>query len=177
MDLSKLTAEEQERWKRAQARQYSATARQRQVDREQDLRDKVQTLSIFQVLVEAAPDAVLLLSPDGRARILFANDQCGHFLRLDFSKSKGQALVGRSLLEWMSAQDKAAFVAAVGVCLFCKDATRRLHCTLYSPCSLFPLQPRGAMQQQRHQEPQYIDTTTMATTARGNKGRSDVSFK
>jgi len=41
------------------------------------------------VLVEAAPDAVLLLSFDERARILFANDQCGHLLRLDFWETKG----------------------------------------------------------------------------------------
>ena len=65
-----------------------------------------------------APDAILLLSPDERARILFANDQCGHLLQLDSSKPKGQALVERSLWEWMNAQDKAAVVAAIGVCVF-----------------------------------------------------------
>jgi hypothetical protein len=107
------------------------------------------------VLVEAAPDAILLLSPDERARILFANDQCGHLLQLDSSKPKGQALVERSLWEWMNAQDKAAVVAAIGVCVFCKGATRRLQCTLYSPRSPFALQPRVAMQQQGHQEPQH----------------------
>jgi PAS domain-containing protein len=97
MDLSKLTAKEQERWEKARARRYSALARQRRSDRAQDLRNQVEISSIFQVLVEAAPDAVLLLSRDERARILFANDQCGHLLRLDSSKPKGQALVGRSL--------------------------------------------------------------------------------
>jgi hypothetical protein len=122
-DLSKLTAEEQERWKKAQARQYSASARQRQVARVQGLRDKVQALGIFEVLVEAAPDAVLLLSPDGWARILFANDQSSHLLRPAPSGANGEALVGRSLWEWMDAQDKAAFVAAIGICIFCKDAT------------------------------------------------------
>jgi len=135
MDLSKLTADEQKRWKKAQARQYSASARQRQVAREQDLRDKVQTLSIFQVLVEAAPDAVLLPSPDGRARILFVNEQGSRLLRPTSSGAKDEALVGRSLWEWIKAQDKTAIVAAVGVCLFCKDATRRLQCTLFSPRS------------------------------------------
>ena len=95
--LSKLTAKEQERWKKARARRYSASARQRRSDREQDLRNQVEISSVFQVLVEAAPDAVLLLSRDERARILFANDQCGHLLRLDSSKPKGQALVERSL--------------------------------------------------------------------------------
>jgi hypothetical protein len=155
MDLSKLTAEEHERWKKARARKYSASARQRRLDREQDLRDQVEISSVFRVLVEAAPDAVLLLSPDERARILFANDQCGHFLRLESPTPKGQALVGQSLWEWMDAQDKAAVVAAIGVCIFCKGATRRVHCTLYSPRSPFALQPRVAMQQQGHQEPQH----------------------
>jgi len=42
--------------------------------REQDLRDQVEISGLFQVLVEAAPDAVLLLSLDGRVRILFVND-------------------------------------------------------------------------------------------------------
>jgi len=154
-DLSKLTAAEQARWKKARARQYSALARQRQMDREQDLRDQVETLSIFQVLVKAAPDPVLLLSPDGRACILFANDQCGHLLRLGSLGMKGQSLVGRSLWEWMDAQDKAAAVAAMGVCLFCKDATRRVRYTFYSPRSPFALQPGGATQQQENQEPQY----------------------
>ena len=155
MDLSKLTADEQERWKKARVRQYSAAARQRQVDREQDLRDQVEISSLFQVLVEAAPDAILLLSRDGRARILFANDRCGHLLRLGSSGAKGQALVGRSLWEWMDGQDKAAVVTAIGVCILCKNATRRVQCTLYSPRSPLGLQPRRAMQQQGHQKPQH----------------------
>ena len=151
-DLSKLTAEEQERWKKAQARQYSASARQRQVVREQDLRDKVQTLSIFQVLVEVAPDAVLLLSPDGRARILFVNDQGSQLLRPASSGVKEEALIGRSLLEWMDAQGKAAFVAAIGICIFCKDVTRRVQCILHSPCSPLVLQRGGRMQYYERQE-------------------------
>ena len=155
MDLSKLTAEEQERWIKARARQYSASARQRQSDRMQDLRDQLEISRVFQVLVDAAPDAVLLLSPDERARILFANDQCGHLLRLDYSNPEGQALVGRSLWEWMNAHDKAAVVAAIGVCLLCKDATRREHCTFHNPTSSFALQPRVVMQQQAHQGPQH----------------------
>jgi PAS domain-containing protein len=151
-DLSKLTAEEQERWKKAQARQYSASARPRQVVREQDLRDKVQTLSIFQVLVEATPDAVLLLSPDGRARILFVNDQGSQLLRPASSGVKEEALIGRSLLEWMDAQGKAAFVAAIGICIFCKDVTRRVQCILHSPCSPLVQQLGGQMQYYERQE-------------------------
>ncbi len=173
-DLSKLTAEEQERWKKAQARQYSASARQRQVAREQDLRDKVQALSIFEVLVETAPDAVLLLSPDGRARILFVNDQGSHLLRPASSGTKDEALVGRSLWEWMDAQDKAAFVAAIGICIFCKDATRRVQCTLRSPCSPLPLQRGGQMQHyeqeelQHHREQQQQQQETV---------RADLTFR
>jgi len=126
------------------------------VAREQDLRDKVLTLSIFQVLVEAAPDAVLLLSLDGRARILFVNEQGSHLLRPASSGVKGQTLVGRSLWEWMDAQDKAAVVAAIGVCIFCKDATRKVQCTLQRPCSPLALQPGGgAMQHHGQEEFQY----------------------
>ena len=123
--------------------------------REQDLRDKVLTLSIFQVLVEAAPDAILLLSPDGCARILFVNEQGSHLLRPASSGVKGQTLVGRSLWEWMDAQDKAAVVAAIGICIFCKDATRRVQCTLHSPCSPLALQPGGAMQHHGQEKFQY----------------------
>ena len=81
-DLSKLTAEEQTRWKRAKARQYSASARRRQAEREDELRDTVEALSIYRVLIKAAPDAVLLLSSGVQARILFANDRCSKLLRL-----------------------------------------------------------------------------------------------
>ena len=158
-DLSKLTADELERRKRAQARQYSASARRRQVDREQDLRDQVKTLSIFQVLTEAAPDAVLLLSPDGRARILFVNDRCSQLLWPGSLGAKGQALVGRSLWEWMDAQDKAALIGAIGVCIFCKDATRRVQCTFHSLWSPFALQSGGAMQQQGNQGAQHYRQT------------------
>jgi len=52
-------------------------------------------------------------------------------LRLGSSGAKGQALVGRSLWEWMDDQDKAAFIAAVGICIFSKDAKNRT--TLDSP--------------------------------------------
>lgn len=197
-DLSKLTAEEQERWKKAQARQYSrqysASARERQVVREQDLRDKVQTLSIFQVLVEAAPDAVLLLSPDGRACILFVNDQGSQLLWPASSGVKEEALVGRSLLEWMDAQGKAAFVAAIGICIFCKDVTRRVQCILHSPCSPLVLQRGGQMQyyereelehhqeqQQQKQEAVRADLTLRSTERglvvyiRPRKGESKVN--
>jgi hypothetical protein len=95
-ELSKLPAEEQERWKKAQARQFSASARQRQMVREQDLRDKVQTLSIFQVLVEAAPDAVLLLSLDGRVCILFVNDQGSRLLLRPASSGGEERSPGRA---------------------------------------------------------------------------------
>jgi PAS domain-containing protein len=148
MDLSKLTAEEQERWKKARARKYSASARQRRLDRVQDLKDQVEISSVFRVLVEAAPDAVLLLSPDERACILFANDQCGDLLRLDSLTPKGQALVGQSLWEWMDGKDKAIVVAAIGVCVFCKGTTRRVQCTLYSPRSPFAPQLQVAQQQE-----------------------------
>jgi PAS domain-containing protein len=154
-DLSKLTAEEQGRWKRAQARQHSASARQKQVDRERNLRDQMEALSISQVLIEAAPDAVLLLSPDGQARILFVNDRCSHLLWPGSLRAKGQALVGRSLWEWMDAQDKAAVSAVIGVCFSCKNVTRRAQCTLYSPRSPFALQPGGTMQQLGNQKPQH----------------------
>jgi len=81
-DLSKLTAEEQTRWKRAKARQYSASARRRHAEKEEELRDTVEALSIYRVLIKAAPDAVLLLSSGAQARILFANDRCSKLLRL-----------------------------------------------------------------------------------------------
>jgi hypothetical protein len=112
---------------------------------------------------------ILLLSPDERARILFANDQCGPLLQLDSVRSKGQALVRRSLWEWMNAQDKADVVAAIGVCIFCKDATRRVHCTLSSPGSPYALQPREAMQQ--HQDPQHYQQQQQETV------RADLTFR
>ena len=122
MDLSKLTAEEQTRWKRAKARQYSASARRRQAEREEELRDTVEALSIFGVLIKAAPDAVLLLSPGVQARILFANDRCSKLLRLPLWGGEEQALVGRCLWEWMDATDKATVIAAIATGISCNDS-------------------------------------------------------
>jgi hypothetical protein len=120
-DLSKLTAEEQTRWKRAKARQYSALARRRQAEKEDELRDTIEALSIFRALIKAAPDAVLLLSPGVGARILFANDRCSKLLRLPWWGGEEQAPVGRCLWEWMDAADKAAVVAAVATGRSCSD--------------------------------------------------------
>ena len=69
----------------------------------------------------------------------------------------------------MDVQDKAVVVAAMGVCLFCKDAMRRVHCTLYSPGSPFALQPREAMQQ--HQDPQHYQQQQQETV------RADLTFR
>ena len=125
----------------------------------QDLRGQVEISSVFQVLVEVEPDAILLLSPDERARILFAKYQCGHLLLLDSAIPKGQALVGRSLWDWTDTQDKAAVVAAIGVCLYRKDATRQgalpppLPFRVAATSGDAAAGPRVAMQQQGHQEP------------------------
>jgi len=151
-DLSKLTAEEQTNWKKARARQYSALARQRQVEKEVELKEKVETLSMFQVLVKAAPDAVLLLSPDVRARILFVNDRCGQLLKLPLWRGEEQTLVGRCLWEWMNGRDKEAVVAAIGKCVLSKDMTRLVQVTLCPP----PLPPSVSVQQQ---EPMRVDLT------------------
>jgi hypothetical protein len=99
------------------------------------------------------------------------NDQCGHLLRLDSSKPKGQALVGRSLWEWMDVQDKAVVVAAMGVCLFLqgRDETGALH----------PLQPRLPFRAAapRGDAAAPGPTALPTTTVRDREGRSDVSFK
>ena len=146
-DLSKLTAEEQTRWKRAKARQYSASARRRQAEKEEDLRDTVEGLSIFRVLIKAAPDGVLLLSPGMRARILFVNDRCSKLLRLPLWGGGEQPLVGRCLWEWMDAADKATVVAAIGKSTSCSDDTQhQVRCTLRCPCSA--TQQRQQQQQQ-----------------------------
>jgi hypothetical protein len=146
-DLSKLTAEEQTRWKRAKARQYSASARRRQAEKEEELRDTVEALSIFGVLIKAAPDAVLLLSPGVQARILFANDRCSNLLRLPLWGGEKQPLVGRCLWEWMDAADKATVVAAIATGTSCSDAQHLVRCTLRSPSS--PAQQQQQQQQQR----------------------------
>lgn len=104
---------------------------------------------------DTARPVVLLWNID--SRILFVNNRCGHLLQRGSSKPKGQTLVGRSLWEWMDAQDQTAVVAAIGICLFRKDATRRVHCTLNSSQQQprGAVQPRGAMQQQTQQETQH----------------------
>jgi PAS domain-containing protein len=102
-DLSIMTPEELARCKKARSRKSSALARKRQADREQELREQVETLSLFQVLVEAAPDAILLVFSDMQACILFANDRCGRIMRLNPNRAsedtKEQELVGRCLWE------------------------------------------------------------------------------
>ena len=147
IDVSKLTAEWQTRWKRAKARQYSAVARRRQAEIEDELRETVEALSIFRVLIKAAPDAVLLLSPCVQARILFANDRCSKLLRLPLWGGEEQPLVGRCLWEWMDAMDKATVVAAIATCTSCSDKQHLVRCILRSPSS-------GAQQQQQQQQQQ-----------------------
>jgi hypothetical protein len=73
----------------------------------------------------------------------------------------------------MDDQDKAAVVAAIGVCLFCKDATRRVYCTFYSPRSPFALQPGGAMQLQGNQEPHHYQQPWQGQQ---NAIRADLMF-
>jgi len=144
-DLSKLTAGEQTRWKRAKARQYSASARRRHAEKDEKLRDTVETLSIYRVLIKAAPDAVLLLSPGVQARILFANVRCSKLLRLPWWGGEKQSLVGRCLWEWMDAADKATVVAAIATGTSCSDTQHLVRCTLRSPSS-------PAQQKQQQQE-------------------------
>jgi len=149
-DLSKLTTEEQTRWKRAKARQYSASARRRHAEREGKLRDTVKALSIYRVLIKAAPDAVLLLSYGVQARILFANDRCSKLLRLPLWGREKQSLVGRCLWEWMDAADKATVVAAIATGTSCSDTQHLVRCTLRSPSSVAQ-QKQQQQQQQREQ--------------------------
>jgi hypothetical protein len=110
----------------------------------------VEALSLFQVLVKAAPDAILLVSSDMQACILFANDRCGRIMRLAPSEdTKEQELVGRCLWEWMDARDKVAVVEAMDMCKFCKGMTGQVRCTIRSPLSSCALQTKGNAQQQR----------------------------
>jgi hypothetical protein len=146
-DLSKLTAEEQTSLKRAKARRYSDSARRRQAEKEEELRDMVEALSIFQVLIKAAPDGVLLLSSSVGVRILFTNDRCSKLLRLPLRGGGEQPLVGRCLWEWMDVMDKATVVAAMATGTSCSDGTQHhVRCTLRSPLS--------AAQHQQHQHQQ-----------------------
>jgi hypothetical protein len=142
-----MTVEEQARWKKARSRKSSALARQRQADRKHELWGKVEALSLFQVLVKAAPDAILLVSSDVRASILFANDRCGRLLRLaDLGETKEQGLLGRCL--WMDVRDKAAVVEVMGMCIFCEEMTGQVRCTIRSPLSSCALQTAENAQQQ-----------------------------
>jgi PAS domain-containing protein len=165
-DLSKLTAEEQTRWKRAKARQYSASARRRQAEKEEELLDTVEALSIFHVLIKAAPDGVLLLSPGVGGRILFANDRCNKLLRLPLWGGEEQLLVGRCLWEWMDAADKATVVAAIASGTSCNDDKQhRVRCTLRSPSS-----PAQQQRQQRQQQQQGMPVKVMMTLRLSERG-------
>lgn len=166
MDLSEFTLEEQMEWKKARARQYSAMARQRQVEKENQLREKVNTLSMFKVLVTAAPDAILLLSPDVSARILFVNDRCNQLLKLPLRGGKEQPLAGRCLWEWMDEMDTGAVVAAVGKCMSSNDNTMFVQVKIRTPP--LPLTVDGAVEQQQ-QEHQQERSTRVDLTLRSSE--------
>ena len=159
-DLNKFTEDEKMEWKKARARQYSAMARQRQVDKENELREKVHMLSMFEVLVTAAPDAVLLLSPDVSARILFVNDRCDQLLKLPLRRGKEQSLVGRCMWEWMDEMDTGAVVAAIGKCMVSNDLTTFVQVTIRSPSLALAVDTAVEQQQeQQQQRPTRVDLT------------------
>jgi len=54
----------------------------------------------------------------------------------------------------MDARDKAAVVAAIRICIFCKDATRRVQCTVRDPSYPPMLSPGEDMQHQRLEKSQ-----------------------
>jgi hypothetical protein len=137
------------------------------VEKEVELKEKVEVLSMFQVLVKAAPDAVLLLSPDVRARILFVNDRCGQLLRLPLWGGEEQPLVGRCLWEWMNERDKAAVVAAIGKCILSKDMTMLVQVTIRPPSLPPSVGAAVQQQQQQQQQPAMVVDLTLRSSERG----------
>jgi PAS domain-containing protein len=46
------------------------------------LEGKVEHLAIYQVIIESAPDGVIVVSPDVSAKIVYVNDTLGEVLRI-----------------------------------------------------------------------------------------------
>ncbi len=69
--LTSLSHEEKMERRKERARVYSHIARRRQEGFLKDLNADVDHLAIFETLVEEAPDAIFVLSPDPEGRILF----------------------------------------------------------------------------------------------------------
>lgn len=58
---------------------YSHIARKRQESNMRELKAEVESLSVYRLMIEEAPDMIAVLSPDIESRFLFAN---GAFARV-----------------------------------------------------------------------------------------------
>lgn len=147
MDFSKLTPEEQIQWKKARARKYSAMARERQSKKEEALRAEVGRLQVYKTLVEAAPDAMLLLSNDAQGRILFANKESEKLFGFIPKGGAEKPLPGRCLWEWLDVTDRVAIFAAIGKVVLCKHLVRAVPCTVWLPSGSVPMHAARGPQQ------------------------------
>lgn len=135
MDLTLLSMEERVEWKKAKARQYSVVARKKQMRQRAELQTKVETLSVFQTVIESAPDGVCVISPDVSAKIWFANNTLAEMLQIEAPLS-AKNMVDRCLWEVVDPADKAAVVVAIKQCMMTKGRSQRVRCMVRNP---FPL--------------------------------------
>ncbi len=135
MDLTLLSVEERVEWKKAKARQYSVVARKKQMRQRAELQTKVETLSVFQTVIESAPDGVCVISPDVQAKIWFANNTLAEMLQIEAPLS-AKNMVDRCLWEVVDPAGKAAVVVAIKQCMMTKGRHQRVRCMVRNP---FPL--------------------------------------
>jgi PAS domain-containing protein len=90
--LSTLTAEEKLERRKERARMYSHIARKRQESNLRELKAEVESLTVYRLMVEEAPDMVVVLSPDIESRFLFVNSVFARVLNVTAANLLGRCV-------------------------------------------------------------------------------------
>ena len=152
VNYSEMSPAEQLAFQRSRARRYGALARERQYAKEQKKQEELDRLKGLEILVEAAPNAMLLLSDDARGCILFANRQCKAMLQFITTAAVPKPLTGRCLWEWLDVPDRSLFHAAIVKCVVSREVIHTVRCTLRRPSALIDIPVSGPSQQQQEEE-------------------------
>lgn len=101
-----------------------------------ELKLRVESLSVYRLLVDEAPDVILVISPDVDARVLFANEASARLLQ-----AQPASLAERSLWELLHPGDKPAVLKVLSDAILAKGTLGKVDCLIRAPPPPQPLQP------------------------------------
>lgn len=104
---------------------YSAQVRERQNAELHALRQQVQALSVYKLMVDEAPEIFAVLSADSQAKVLYANAAFARFFLCH-----PESCVGRSVWEVVHREDKETVMGAFASAVIEKEEVGRARCRL-----------------------------------------------